>query len=581
MPQATGGSAGTVGFFGKLSGAGDFVQRRLPPAFVEHWDRHFEQAVAASREQLGERWHEVWHASPAWRFVLAPGVCTESAWAGLMAPAADRVGRCFPMVMAAPLDADGDERDPFARVLRDGERWFNALEHLFVQAQFHGAGADAFDAQLSTLPSPLVMDRRDTLAVLRGTDWRTAPQWRLPLPAQRQPGAFLHTLWSQVQAVAGTWCLWWTHGAGNVPASVLLTQGLPQPASYASFLDAHQASAGWASLAGFQAPSAATGQRHDVPVHAPHAPAAPVEETPAAAPMVASSAEPPPRLPDDLSELLDGIGAPAAPVPAAPVPAAPIPDDLTVPGFGRHAPTSAIKPTAGPPAADPVVPMTSATADPASPSPQRGTVYRSADGALALLAADDGAHDPRCRGAATAHAVAAAMAPRDFSGGMQNLRERLLARHPLLQLSGEDLIDPVMEDAAVVALHTTGRWAALLRIGTGEVWQWRRGQLRPVFAVDPQQGGDVDDLLHSRSSPVAAGLGAPGAPRSDEIVCAVERGDRFLLLATRRMIGLEQSLLAQALALPACDDARAFLAHAAALGADPDPWPLAVIEITP
>ncbi len=173
------------------------------------------------------------------------------------------------------------------------------------------------------------------------------------------------------------------------------------------------------------------------------------------------------------------------------------------------------------------------------------------------------------------------MAPGDFSGGMQNLRERLLARHPLLQLSGEDLIDPVMEDAAVVALHTTGRWAALLRIGTGEVWQWRRGQLRPVFAVEAPQDGDVEDLLRGPGSPIAAGLGAPGAPHSDEIVCAVERGDRFLLLATRRMVGLEQGLLAQALALPGCDDARAFLAHAAALGADPDPWPLAVIEITP
>lgn len=572
MPQATGGSAGTVGFFGKLSGAGDFVQRRLPPAFVERWDRHFEQAVAASREQLGERWREVWHASPGWRFVLAPGVCTESAWAGLMAPAADRVGRCFPMVMAAPLDADSSEGDPFARVLRDGERWFNALEHLFAQAQFHGAGADAFDAQLSTLPSPLVMDRRDTLAVLRGTDWRTAPQWRLPLPAQRQPGAFLHTLWSQAQAVGGNWCLWWTHGAGNVPASVLLTQGLPQPSSYASFLDARQAGAGWASLAGFQAPPPAA--EHDGA--AIHAPPAPMHEAAVAAPVATSAVEPPPRLPDDLSELLDGIGASAAPAP----------DDVTVPGFGQHAPASAaaLSPalTANPVPAPPSAGTASPTPSPSpSPSPQRGTVYRSTDGALALLAADDGAHDPRCRGAVTARAVAAAMARGDFSGGMQNLRERLLARHPLLQLSGEDLIDPVMEDAAVVALHTTGRWAALLRIGTGEVWQWRRGQLRPVFAVEAAPGGDVGDLLRGPSSPIAAGLGAPGAPHSDEIVCAVERGDRFLLLATRRMVGLEQGLLAQALALPGCDDARAFLAHAAALGADPDPWPLAVIEITP
>ncbi len=405
MPQATGGSAGTVGFFGKLSGAGDFVQRRLPPAFVEHWDRHFEQAVAASRDQLGERWHEVWHASPGWRFVLAPGVCTESAWAGRLAPAADRVGRGLPMGRAAPLDAEGSEGDPFARVLRDGERWFNALEHLFAQAQFHGAGADSFDAQLSTLPSPLVMDRRDTLAVLRGTDWRTAPQWRLPLPAQRQPGAFLHTLWAQAQAVAGNWCLWWTHGAGNVPACVLLTRGLPQPSSYASFLDARQAGAGWASLAGFQAPPPAA-PHDDASLHAPPAP---VREAAVAAPVAAVAVEPPPRLPDALSELLDGIGASAAPAP----------DDVTVPGFGRHAPASAAVP-----ASEPAAPPVPVVADPAGPSPQRGTVYRSADGALALLAADDGAHDPRCRGGGGARGGSAPGGAGGFLRGERKQRPR-------------------------------------------------------------------------------------------------------------------------------------------------------------
>ena len=42
-----------AGFFGKLPCAGDFVQRRLPSAFVEGGDRHFEEAVAASRAELG------------------------------------------------------------------------------------------------------------------------------------------------------------------------------------------------------------------------------------------------------------------------------------------------------------------------------------------------------------------------------------------------------------------------------------------------------------------------------------------------------------------------------------------------
>ena len=44
MPNPTG-----AGFFGKLPGTGDFVQRRLPASFVDVWDRRFEQAVSASR----------------------------------------------------------------------------------------------------------------------------------------------------------------------------------------------------------------------------------------------------------------------------------------------------------------------------------------------------------------------------------------------------------------------------------------------------------------------------------------------------------------------------------------------------
>jgi hypothetical protein len=173
--------------------------------------------------------------------------------------------------------------------------------------------------------------------------------------------------------------------------------------------------------------------------------------------------------------------------------------------------------------------------------------------------------------------------PGDFVRGMQSLRERLVAYHPALQASGQDLIDPVMEDAAVVALHTTGRWAAALRIGAGEAWHWRRGQLRAVFSDEPHNPGaavEFDDLLFRRAPPIGVGLGGEGTPRCDETVCDVAPGDRLLLLAGRRVVGLPQDLLTSALALPSCDGARARIAAAAALGPDPAPWPLAIIEIT-
>ena len=106
----------------------------------------------------------------------------------------------------------------------------------------------------------------------------------------------------------------------------------------------------------------------------------------------------------------------------------------------------------------------------------------------------------------------------------------------------------------------------MLRIGTGEVWQWRHGRMRPVFAEEAAAGAGVDTLLSGRRASIAVGLGGSGDPECTEMVCAVEPGDRFLLLATRRLMSLDQALLAQALSLADGDDARAHLAHVVGAG---------------
>ena len=62
------------GYFGKLPAAGDFVQRRLPPVFVDAWDRAFSHALAGARDLLGDAWLQAYHAAPAWRFLLSPGI---------------------------------------------------------------------------------------------------------------------------------------------------------------------------------------------------------------------------------------------------------------------------------------------------------------------------------------------------------------------------------------------------------------------------------------------------------------------------------------------------------------------------
>jgi type VI secretion system ImpM family protein len=541
MPDPTGGFAG-VGCFGKLPGAGDFVQRRLPARFVERWDGAFEAAVDAARQAFGDGWPEAWRDAPVWRFALAPGVVDAAAWVGVTGPSTDRVGRRFPMLLAAPL-ADAAS---VAQVLRAGGCWFDALERTHRAAQGDvTTRAEAFDARVAALPGPLEALHGHASA-LPPLDWSAGGHWRLPLPQGGGEGE-LAAWWTAFAAACGEACLWWTRGAARMPPSVLLTRGLPQPAAYAGFLDAAHARAPWQSQGTFGA----------------SLPAAPAMTQPAPAP-----------LPDELDDVLaDLLAMPPAAPSSLSMPSA-SPAAVSAPAQAAPPPT----PATGPGVAVPATVDASAGAV---------VIHRAAD-ALTLVAADDGADDPRRHAAAAVGAMAAALAGGELAAGLRPLRDRLLDLHPRLHQRREDLIDPVAEDGAVIAARIAGGWAELLRVGTAAAWHWRRGQLQPLFATgapapssddDTARPGDFGDLLFSRASPVAPGLGAAAAPSCDEVVCAVQPGDRLLLLATAALTPLPPDVFARALAMPSCDDARARIATAASLGTEPSRWPLAVIEV--
>ena len=193
-------ATGAAGFFGKLPGAGDFVQRRLPSPFVDAWDQHFERAVNESKLALGDAWPHAYRSSPVWRFVLSPGVCTSAAWVGVLGPANDRVGRSFPMVIATPMDdAQG--------MLRDGDAWFGAIEHAHACAQAQALGVEAFDAQLLALADmPMMAPDHTHVHGVEHVAWYNAMQWRLPLPRVRTDGEFLADLWNRISASGSGWC---------------------------------------------------------------------------------------------------------------------------------------------------------------------------------------------------------------------------------------------------------------------------------------------------------------------------------------------------------------------------------------
>ena len=90
-----------AGLFGKLPARGDFVQLGLPGSFVRPWDAWLQRAMAASQQRMGEAWLPAFLESPVWRFALPGGMCGASAVLGLLMPSVDRVGRYFPLTLAA------------------------------------------------------------------------------------------------------------------------------------------------------------------------------------------------------------------------------------------------------------------------------------------------------------------------------------------------------------------------------------------------------------------------------------------------------------------------------------------------
>ncbi|WP_172327961.1 type VI secretion system-associated protein TagF [Mangrovicoccus sp. HB161399] len=96
--------AAGFGAYGKIPGLGDFLRLGMPPGFVRAWDGWLQAAMTEARARLGDRWTGCYMSAPIWRFTLPAGMAGEAAATGVMMPSVDRVGRQFPLALAAAAD---------------------------------------------------------------------------------------------------------------------------------------------------------------------------------------------------------------------------------------------------------------------------------------------------------------------------------------------------------------------------------------------------------------------------------------------------------------------------------------------
>ena len=142
------------GWYGKLPSLGDFASRRLEADFIEPWDLWLGEGLQAQRAALGDGWLDAYNDTPPWRFLLAPGalrgVRPELAFAGVLVPSVDRVGRHFPFTVVASMAKPPGLPAEFDAVLA----WLHRLEDMALDALQGDWTIDEVENELAGFGSP-------------------------------------------------------------------------------------------------------------------------------------------------------------------------------------------------------------------------------------------------------------------------------------------------------------------------------------------------------------------------------------------------------------------------------------------
>ncbi|CDN51833.1 type VI secretion system-associated protein TagF [Neorhizobium galegae] len=139
-----------LGFFGKLPSHGDFVSIGLGRKLQAALDAWLQSSLHAIQAEFGNQWERRFRSMPSWRFIVDRDLWGPATVAGVIVPSLDRVGRSFPLVLAAQLQ--GFSGDPRSLCLDD--TWFIATEGLAETSARHDFNIDTFTTDLKRLRPP-------------------------------------------------------------------------------------------------------------------------------------------------------------------------------------------------------------------------------------------------------------------------------------------------------------------------------------------------------------------------------------------------------------------------------------------
>ena len=223
-------AASPPGWHGKLPSLGDFASRRLGTSFIEPWDGWLNAGLLAVREARPDDWLADYLASPSWRFLLMPGVLPgdagTQAWAGVLMPSVDRVGRYFPLTLVQPLGAGPASTQQLTGVWH----WLSRLDDLARDALYEDWTADQLEAELARMALPELSP-----APAPDLPAPAAEGSLVEVPAQRGPDAAWQIGVEAQRAWAGSarGRAWWHARPDEGAPRLLLSRGLPAASTMA------------------------------------------------------------------------------------------------------------------------------------------------------------------------------------------------------------------------------------------------------------------------------------------------------------------------------------------------------------
>ncbi len=138
----------SVGFFGKIPSAGDFVSRQLSPAMCDRLDHLLQSALMSATSDGVDRHQVMDNASPV-MLSIRPGALCETGFSGVWYPSCDRVGRVFPLCVGIETGAD-TSRMP---LIWPSPQLTRTICQLVARALQQGASPDELLSQLPSVES--------------------------------------------------------------------------------------------------------------------------------------------------------------------------------------------------------------------------------------------------------------------------------------------------------------------------------------------------------------------------------------------------------------------------------------------